>query len=68
MTRTFSCVQCGTVDIDTSLDNEQTLCYECTNGEWHGMFEKEQFDPKLHLVDNEESVHDEDPFGVESFS
>lgn len=67
MTRSFACENCGTVDIDTSVDDSKTICYECENGHWHGLFEKEQFDPNVHMVDNTKSIHDEDDKGVPSF-
>lgn len=69
--RTFACNQCGSVDIDTSVDNNQELCFACqdNSGEWHGLFEREQFDPDTHTdVDNEATQWDESPDGVPSFS
>lgn len=66
MTTTFACTNCNTIDIDPSGDSDG-LCFECKNGHWHGLFEKEEFDPNVHMVDNTASVHDEDDLGVESF-
>lgn len=67
MARTFSCTQCGTVDVDVTSNQEGDLCYECLNGEWHGMFEKERYDPNIHDVDNVKVDQDDSELGVESF-
>lgn len=67
MAVTFSCVKCQSVDIDTSPDKDQTLCYACSTGEWHGMFERETFDPSIHDVHNETSDSESDDLGSPSF-
>lgn len=66
MTRTFACEKCNHVDVDISIDGDRTLCYQCETGEWHGLFEREEYDPNSHNVDNVE-VDDGDD-GIPSFS
>lgn len=67
MAVTFSCTECGSVDIDTSVDKDQTLCYACRTGEWHGLFEREEFDPSTHDVHNRTSDSEDDTLGSPSF-
>lgn len=67
MAITFTCTECNSVDVDTSPEANQTLCYECRTGEWHGLFEKERFDPAVHDSHNSESDFD-DEYGSPSFS
>lgn len=64
---TFACTQCGTVDIDVSVESDSSLCYACRTGEWHGMFEKETFDPSIHNVNNQPSDSDDEDGGSPSF-
>lgn len=59
----FMCEQCGTVDIDTSIDSSARICTRCSTGEWHGLFEEEHFDPDTHHVNNASSS--DDPFSDE---
>lgn len=45
----FVCDKCNTVDDDTLTDiSEGFLCSQCKTGEWHEVFEQEQYDPSFH--------------------
>ena len=66
MARSFTCEKCNVVDVDISINQDQTICYQCDTGEWHGLFEREEFDPDVHDVDNVET--DDGDHGIPSFS
>lgn len=48
----FICDLCGAVD-NTALAEYWARpvkkCSECARGKWHGLFPKEQYDPKRHV-------------------
>lgn len=46
----FVCDECGTVDLVciTPKQNGRWLCAECATGSWHGIFQKEKYDPSKH--------------------
>jgi len=61
----FQCDECGCVDEseiaypmgteDHGQSRTNWLCTECQTGEWHGMFEKEQYRPEFDIVINRPS-------------
>lgn len=66
---TFACSKCGTVDA-TTLDPDNTgLCTACRTGDWHGIWERESFDPAVHRgVNNRECDTDPQELDDASFS
>lgn len=64
MAKSFRCTECGCVDIDISTEQDQELCYQCMHGDWHGLFEREDFDDDLH----DSSYEPADDLGDHSFS
>lgn len=55
----FVCCNCGCVDT-VFAGGDGNTCTECLTGEWHHMFEKEQFDPSCHTVDNAHNTQYQD--------
>lgn len=54
----FACEKCNTIDMYSMADNTNNVCSECSTGQWHGFFDKEQFDPSIHTVNNRASTRE----------
>lgn len=55
----FVCDQCGCVDNLRLVvfSNHGMRCSECETGQWHGFFEKEEYDAYRHRVCNRNNPH-----------
>lgn len=51
----FQCEECGTVDLDLTPDGSATICTACATGQWHGVFEQEDYNPEEHGPINEDN-------------
>lgn len=58
----FVCELCSSVDSTNAPEYDGTLtCTECRTGEWHHLFDKEQYDPTIHFdMVNRVNVTDDD--------
>lgn len=41
---------------ETGTDNK-AVCSECREGKWHGLFEKQTYDPEVHRVQFDGRTH-----------